>query len=190
MLFLIERRADELVKKAKSELAALGDTEVPHQQNVQMKQDIRNMIRRARVLVKEDLAPGAYEMKNDTFQDPQPILSTAEGQDVEMTNASLQTQSSIREQVAHELRDLVMRGAAEMETYEAHAEETTKKYKQTLERRRGRAGPSTSSSGIPSTVPPRGILVNKNREKPSEREPRKKTATFETHEDMAQKGSR
>jgi hypothetical protein len=190
MLFLIEKRAEDLVKKAKSELAAIGDTEVPHQQNVQAKQDIRSMIRRARVPMKEDADPGAYEIKADTFQTPEPSLLTSDDQDVEMADATPHTQSSIRAQVTLELRDLVMRGASEMERYETHAYETTKKYREALERRKGRAGPSTSLSGHSSAVPPRGILVNKNGERPADREAKKKTATFETHEDVAWRGSR
>lgn len=189
MLYLIEKRADDVIKKVESELGAIGDAEVPRQQNDQVKQDIQNMILRTRVLAKDDAPPGRYEIKSDTFQDSEPSLLPSEDQDVEMANTAPRTESSIRAQATYELRDLVMRGASEMEIYEAHSEETTKRYKQALERRKGRAKLATPSFGNPSAVPPRGILVNKNRDKPIDKDLKKKTATFETHEDMARRGS-
>jgi hypothetical protein len=178
MLFLIEKRAENLVKKTKEDLNALEEGMLPRETSAQKKQDIQNMIRRARVEVRKDAAPGAYEIRNSTFEDSGSNLSILEDQHVELANIKPRTQVSIRADLTHELRDLVMRGASEMEAYEAHAEETAKTYKQMLERRKERAGHSTSSSGPSSALPPRGILVNKNGERPADREPTKKVATF------------
>lgn len=189
MLFLIERRASALVKKAKKDLADIETVaEAPCKTSTQHKEDIRNTIRRIRVPVKTGMPPGAYEIRDDTFQGPDPTLFVTEDQDMEMANTAPRTRESIRAYLTQELRDLAMRGASEMETYEAHAEDTTKRYKQSLERRKGRR-PSASSSEYPHTLP-KGILLNKNGERPPDKETIKKTAAFETYEDVVRRGSR
>lgn len=181
MLFLIERRADDLVKKAKRDLAELEDADHPCQTRApRNNEDIRNTIRRIRTTAKTGAPPGAYEIKDDTFKDPDPSLLSSTGQDVEMGTSAPRSREAIRADLTHELRDLAMRGASEMEQYEAHAEETTKMYKQSLERRK-KSKPSASSPEVPpappKTAPPKGILVNKS-ERPPDREIVKKKATF------------
>jgi hypothetical protein len=178
MLFLIERRAENLVKKVKEELSSLQEEMLPREISAQKRQDIQNVIRRARVEVKKDAVPGAYEIRNGTFKDSEANLSILEDQDVKMGHVEPRTQASIRADLTYELRDLVMRGASEMEAYEAHAEETGKIYKQMLQRRKGRAGHSTFPSGPSSALPPRSILINRNGERPADREPTRKVATF------------
>lgn len=180
MIFLIQRQADDLTKKAKKDLSTVGDAAPSREKNAQKKQDIRNMIRRARVLAKDDAAPGAYEIRNDTFKEAGSDILLLDGQDVEMGSVETRTHDSVRTELTHELRDLVMRGASEMEVYHAHAAEAAKPYKQALERRKGPAGSTTIPTGPSAGRPPRGILVNKNGERPADKEPRRKKATFET----------
>ena len=180
MLFLIESKAEDLANKAKKELRTVGDAAPSREKNAEKKQDIRNMIRRARVTVKDGAAPGTYEIRNDIFKEAGPDLLLSDDPDVEVGNVEPRTRASVRAELTHELRDLVMRGASEMEVYEAHAEEAAKQYKQALERRKGRVGSTSMSSGPSTGRPPRGILVNKNGERPADKEPKRKKATFET----------
>jgi hypothetical protein len=190
MMFLLERRGVDLVKKAKKELAVLGDGEPGHQENAQLKRDVQNMIRRTRVPMKVDAKPGAYEITGNTFKDAEPDLFVSEDQDVEMGNtdtAELRTQTTIRAELTHELRDLVMRGASEMEAYDAHAEETMKKYKQALERRRGKTVPSISTSGPPSAPPPKSILTNRHVESLVDKEAIRRMPTFKDPDDMSRR---
>jgi hypothetical protein len=191
MMFLIERRGDDLVKKAKGELAVLGDGESAHQENAQLKKDLESMIRRTRVPMKGDAKPGAYEITGETFKDAEPNLFVSEDQDVEMGNtytAQLRTQTTIRADLTHELRDLVTRGASEMEAYDAHAEETMKKYKQALERRKGKNVPSISTSGPPSAPPPKSILTNRHVESPIDKEAIRRMPAFKDLDDMPRRG--
>jgi hypothetical protein len=185
MIYLLERRGEALVKKAKEELAELekrerGQHERDPERDKEMQKELRSMIERLKVPASKDAKEGEYEVKvgDDTFQymDSRPVIR--EDQDVEMDGTGItvlkpRTSRTIREDLAHELRDLVMRGVSEMEAYDAHAEETTRKYKQALERRKER----NRSTAAPSGILKNGILKNKYTEITADTEGIRRTAT-------------
>lgn len=177
MLLLIEQRSEDLVRKAKGELAALDGPEPPRQDGTQQRDELRNMIARAKVPMEQNTR---YEVKDDTFaQVPNPPVSR-DG-DVEMGNMLPRTQTSIRADLTYELRDLAMWGASEMEAYDDYARKTTATYKQALERRKSS---STSRPG-----PPRGILSNRHVESPVDREAIKR-ASFDAHDGGVRRGNK
>lgn len=165
-MLLIERRADDLVQKAKSELAALDGPEPPPHDSTHKKNELRSMMTRIRAPMDTKARAGAYEVGNDTFaEDPNHLMST-DG-DVEMGNVLPRTQTTIRADLTHELRDLAMWGASEMKAYDAYAKDTTMKYKRALEKR---AKSSISAPGSASGVQPKSILSNRHVGSPVDRE--------------------
>lgn len=185
MLFLIERRSDDLVRKAKGELAALDGPEPPPQDGAQQRNELRNMIARARVPMDQNARAGAYEVRDDTFAEDPKALVSPDG-DVEMGNMLPRTQTTIRADLTHELRDLAMWGASEMEAYDEHARKAAMEYKRALERR---TNTSMSTPGLSSAVPPRGILSNRHVESPVDREAMRKTS-FEPYDGGARRGNK
>jgi hypothetical protein len=199
MMFLIERRADELVNKAKKELSTLEDVEFQYQRNTHREEDIRDMIQRLKIPMKADAKPGAYEITEETFKSTGPILPESdlivhEDTDIEMGNTHIATQTSIRADLAHDLRDLVMRGASEMESYDSHAENTTRKYRDFLERNKPQimSSVSTTSSTPPAPAPPqlpqsqaRGFSSNRHLESQMDRESIKRRP--ENYQDLARR---
>jgi hypothetical protein len=179
MVSLIKKRAEYLTERAERELPILEEAAPSVEKDTKRQQDIRNMIRRVKAVPKPDPAPGIYEVKEGTFADPETDLFVSDDQDVEMSNGEPRTQASVRAELTHELRDLVMRGATELENYEAHAEKAAKEYKDALDRRQARPGSSSGPTRVLAAPPPRGILANKNGEKLADKEPKKKRATFD-----------
>lgn len=178
MLTLIRKRADYLIERAETELPILEEATPSLEKNAQTQQDIRSMIRRAKAAPKIDATPSIYEVKESTFADSEPDLSVFDNQDAEMSSVEPRTQASVRAELIHALRDLVMRGATELEDYETHAEKAAKEYKDALDRRQARSGSTSSLTRVPAVPPPRGILANKNGEKLVDKEPKKMRATF------------
>lgn len=178
MLTLIKKRVDYLIERAETELPILEEATSSLEKNAQTQQDIRSMIRRAKAAPKTDAAPGTYEVKESTFADSEPDLSVSDNQDLEMSIVEPRTQTSVRAELIHALRDLVMRGATELEDYEAHAEKAAKEYKDALDRRQARSGSTSGLTRVPAVPPPRGILGNKNGEKLVDEESKKMRATF------------
>jgi hypothetical protein len=179
MVSLIKMRAEYLTERAEMELPILEEAAPSLEKDTQRQQDIRNMIRRVKAVPKSDPAPGIYEVNEGTFADPGPDLFAPDDQDVEMSKVKPRTQASVRAELTSELRDLVMRGATELENYEVHAEKVAKEYKDALVRRQARPGSSSGPTRVPAAPPPRSILANKNGEKLVDKEPKKKRATFD-----------
>lgn len=166
-----------MVKEAKQELPGLELGASSAKRYAREEQDIQNMIARMRAPAKPDAVAGTYEIKSDTFRNA-PNLFISEDEDENMSDTEPRTQESVRTEVTHKLRDLVMRGGSELETYDSHTEDTMKIYKQALDRRRGHSRPSVTPTNS-STHLPKSILVNKSGERSTDKDPKKKKATFE-----------
>ena len=174
MMFLIEKRGEDLVAGAREELARLEEDGVDEGEgwegNGVGREELDEMIKRIRVPRRADAKGEEYEVKEGDFAIKpaerltmgDTSLPVTDDGDVQMggmhDSPRARNATQIRLELSRDLRELVERGVREMEAYDVHAQETTKVYKDALERRKGK-GKSTS---VP--VPGGGILKNRHDE--------------------------
>jgi hypothetical protein len=164
MVYLIGKRGEALVRKAKEELDAREGQDEDEGEEIrrERRRDLDALRQRLRVAARETVKGEEYEVKPGTFiSPPAPAQEPSVGLDgdVQMGGTDfpalqIRTSTVIRKELTKGLCDLVTRGTAELEAYDFHARnnESMRQYLAAAERYKTRNNSLSSNSAVPSPL--------------------------------------
>ena len=165
MLYLVQQRAENLVLKAREDLASLGagdgdrDDEDAERETEPERSAIAAVTDRIRKPARKDAKLEDFEFQSTSgianpmeIREDGDVLMAGTSTDPNLTSPPRRTARAIRKDLSSALKEVVDCGVKEMEAYDNHAQEVVAFYRQALERRMERGGGGTGG----------GILRNGN----------------------------